>query len=101
MAWPFASVSAPNGDTGPGTALPTSAGALSANPLWLIGAVFTNTNAAQRTVTLTDSSGAIVDEFVVPGGASPDPKEYPFRPLTGLKWLASGAGVVGHLWWYE
>jgi hypothetical protein len=38
---------------------------------------------------------------VVPGGASPDPKEYPFRPLTGLKWLASGAGVVGHLWWYE
>jgi hypothetical protein len=98
--WPFASVAAPTFDTGPGAAVPTSAGSLTASVVWLLGAAFTNTNAAQRTVTLTDAAGAVVDEFVIPGGASPDPKEYPFRPLTGLKWLADGAGVIGQVWGY-
>jgi hypothetical protein len=101
MAWPFSNVAAPNFDTGPGSAVPTSAGVLTVDPVWLLCATFTNTNAAERVVTIADGSGAIVEEIIVPGGGSPEPKEFPFRPVTGVQWIASGAGVVGHLWGYK
>jgi hypothetical protein len=101
MAWPFSNVVAPNFDSGPGSAVPTpTPAAVTTGPMWLLGAVFTNTANAQRTVTLTDTAGLIVSEIVVPG-LGELPCEWPFRPVTGLKWSADGAGIVGQVWGYQ
>lgn len=100
MAWPFSNVAAPNFDTGPGSAVPTSAGAVTTGVTWLIGCVLTNTANVQRTVTITDTAGLVVSEIVVPG-LGEVPYEWPFRPVTGVKWSADGADVVGHLWGYQ
>lgn len=100
MAWPFSNVVAPTLDTGPGAAVPTSAGVVAAGAAWLIGAHFTNTSGSSRLVTVTDTAGVVVTELTLPPGAE-QPYEWAFRPTTGVKWLADGAGVIGQIWGYQ
>ena len=100
MAWPFAHVVAPNIDTGPGVAVPTSPAAAFANALWLLGAHFSNPGATQRVITVTDTAGDVLCVVTLPGGAE-QPYEWAFRPTNGVTWSASGAGCVGHLWGYQ
>ena len=105
MAWPFSTIAAPNLDSGlvqlPNTLtnIPTSAAAA----CWLIGASFTNGNAAQAvTVTVVDGAGGkIVDALTIgPGQTKTLPWE--FLPVTGiLQWSGSlAATVTGKIWGY-
>ena len=99
MAWPFSTPVAPNLDTGPGAAVPTSATSITTATAWLLGAHFTNTDAAERTVTMTNTAGAILAQLTLPPGAEM-PYEWPFRPTVGVRWSASGTGVLGQAWGY-
>lgn len=102
MAWPFSNVVAPNFDTGPGVSVPTVADTLSSDPVWILGMDFTNTNAPggqSVTVQLTNGAGALLAEKTIPPGGE-WPKEPPFRPAIGLKWVADHPGAVGHIWGY-
>jgi hypothetical protein len=94
----------PNFDSGI-AAVPTGdaavPGASNALPLWLAGVSLANTNSAQRTVRITDGSGAsIVPDVAVPGN-SVVPIEWNLMPIVGLRWFASGAGVNGKAWGYQ
>lgn len=101
MAWPFTSVGAPNLDTTPGQAVPTgSPGVITSSAAWLLGAHFTNeSGAAAITVTVTESDGSILCKLKIPKGGEM-PYEWPFRPATGVRWEASAAGLLGHIWGY-
>jgi len=100
MAWPFGTTpNAPNLDTGPGVAVPTVSTPITASAAWLLGAHFSNLGAAPITVTVTDTAGSKLCELKIPKGAE-QPYEWPFRPTTGVKWFASAAGMVGHVWGY-
>lgn len=99
MAWPFSSVVAPNLDTGPGQAVPGSPTVVTASVAWLIGAHFTNTDAASQIVTVTDTAGEVLCQLDIPPGGE-QPYEWPFRPTTGVKWSASGSNVKGQIWGY-
>lgn len=99
MAWPFSNVVAPNLDTTPGFAVPTSPTAITVLTAWLIGAHFTNNDASARTVTVTDTAGSLLCKLELPPGAE-QPYEWAFRPVLGVKWSASGANVKGHIWGY-
>jgi hypothetical protein len=104
MAWPFTTPVAPTFDTGV-SAVPTGAPALvpgagATTVYYVLGMVFTNTTAQAKTVTITDGAGAeVLAAYVVPAKEA-KPFDYPFRPLTGIKWSASAAGVNGHIWGY-
>lgn len=100
MAWPVAGFTQFNAGTVSGPqAVPTSSTALETALLWLAGAVFTNTTGATLTVTITDTAGnAVLRQVDVPSTGVPFVQEFPLMPMTGLKWLASGAGVVGVVW---
>jgi len=100
MAWPFSNVDAPNLDTGPGAAVPTSATSITTGDAWLLGAHFTNTGGVSHTVTVTDTAGAVLCELKIPAGGEM-PYDWPFRPTTGVKWSASAAGIIGHVWGYQ
>lgn len=99
MAWPFVSVLQPSLDTGPGVTVPAVAAAVTLLPVWLLGAHFTNTGASARTVTVTTTLGAILCQLEIPPGAEQS-YEWAFRPALGVKWSASGAGVIGQVWGY-
>jgi hypothetical protein len=99
MAWPFTTVNAPNLDTGPGQAVPTSATAITGAAAWLLGAHFTNPSGSALTATVTDTAGEILLQLEIPPGGE-QPFEWPFRPTTGVKWSASGAGLLGQIWGY-
>ena len=70
-------------------------------PIWLMGITLNNTTAALMTVSVTDGSDvAILSSVAIPGN-SVLVSEFPFRPLTGLKWSASAAtGMRGQVWGY-
>lgn len=105
MAWPFSNSSAPNVDSGivaiplTSTAVPGVAGT---DAIWLVGASFANTGAADATVRVTDGSGAsIMPDIDIPS-KSVVTMSWPFMPLTGLKWLASVTpGINGKIWGYK
>lgn len=100
MAWPASGIGAPNLDTGTGQAVPTSPTSVTASIAWMIGAHFTNkTGAASVTVTVTNTAGDLLAEIKIPVGGEM-PYEWPFRPTTGVKWSASAAGLLGHMWGY-
>jgi hypothetical protein len=98
--WPFSNCAAPNLDNTPGQAVPTSSTAIAAGQAWLMGAHFTNTGAVQRTITVTDTAGNTILVLVLAAGLEQS-YEWPFRPTLGLKWFASGVGIVGHVWGYQ
>ena len=104
MAWPFSTVVAPNLDSGL-TAIPTSVAAIptvpsTSTPIWLLGASFANTGSVMRTVRITDGNDVqVVPDIEVPA-KSVIPLQWAFMPLTGAKWVASGAGIVGKAWGY-
>lgn len=94
----------PNFDSGI-AAVPISDGAVptatNSLPLWLAGASFANTTGNQRTVRVTDGSGAsIVPDIAIPGN-SVVPIEWNLFPIVGARWSATGAGVNGKLWGYQ
>lgn len=100
MAWPFTSVGAPNLDTGPGVAVPTSVTVVTASTAWLLGGHFRNNDSVDRIITVIDTAGKdLVGPLTIPAGAE-QPYEWPFRPSIGVKWSADGANVTGHLWGY-
>lgn len=99
MAWPFSNVAAPTLDTGPGVAVPTSPGVVTAAQAWLLGAHFKNGAVVSRTITVTDTAGGVLCVIKVPAGAE-QPYDWPFRPALGVKWSADGASVTGHIWGY-
>lgn len=99
MAWPFTSVLQPNLDTGPGVAVPAVATAITGVQAWLLGAHFTNPSGTARTVTVTDTAGATLLQLEIPPGGE-QPFEWPFRPALGVKWSASGVGLLGQIWGY-
>lgn len=99
MAWPFSTPVAPTLDTG-FVAVPTSSTSITTATSYLLGANFANTGTVNRTITITDTAGnQIADEIDVPPGV-PVPIEWPFLPTAGVKWFASGAGIVGKVWGY-
>jgi hypothetical protein len=99
MAWPFSHVGAPNVQGGPGT-VPQASTSVTASNAWIMGCYFKNNAAAPRTVTITNTAGDELLKMDLPPGADL-PREWNFRPTAGLKWLASGDNVVGHVWGYE
>lgn len=99
MAWPFVSVLQPNLDTGPGSAVPTSATAVTAVQAWLLGAHFSNPTGTALTVTVTTTAGAKLLQLEIPPGGE-QPFEWAFRPALGVKWSASGVGLLGQIWGY-
>jgi hypothetical protein len=64
-----------------------------------LGTHFKNTSGVTVTVTVENTALANLVELEIPAGGE-QPYEWPFRPALGVKWFASGAGVVGHLWGY-
>jgi hypothetical protein len=105
MAWPFSGVVAPNLDSGlvelpSSSTLVTNVPATS-TPIWLMGVSFTNTTGLPMTVSVTDGSDVVIlDEVQIPA-QDVLTREFPFRPLTGLKWFASAAtGLRGQVWGY-
>jgi len=105
MGWPFTSAVAPSFDSDV-QAVPTTAALVTGCPaittaLWLMGAVFHNTTADLLTVTLQKGDGTVLMVIDVPASGVPVEREWAFLPLTGLKWVASGAGVTGKVWGYR
>jgi hypothetical protein len=100
MGWPFTSVAAPTLDTGPGQAVPTLEGVITASQAWILGVHFKNTDpSSELTVTITNTAGDILDQIPVPPLGSV-PFDWVFRPSLGVKWVADGAGILGHVWGY-
>jgi hypothetical protein len=105
LSWPFSSVVAPNLNSGI-IELPASNTLVTGVPgtgtaLWLMGLTFTNTTDLMMTVSVTDGSDvALVSALEVPA-RDVVTRDFPFRPLTGLKWSASAAsGLRGQAWGY-
>lgn len=99
MAWPF-SAGQP-WDSGIVTTVPTSSTAVPNAPtgaLWMMGMHLANTTSENITVTATDGSSAtIVPDVNVPANGVVI-FAWNFMPLTGLKWMASAAGINGKAW---
>lgn len=87
-------------DTGEGLELPLVSTAIAVGGVRLLGAHFINTNADERIVTLTNTAGALVSQLRIPAGAEAPYPGNTDRPVDGLKWDATGAGVKGHVWGY-
>lgn len=100
MAWPAAGFTQWNAGTTSGPqAVPTSTTLVDGSLLWLAGACFTNTTGATLQVTVTDAAGlTVVKQMDVAATGVPTTLEFPLMPMTGLRWFASGAGVIGALW---
>lgn len=83
-------------------AVPLVSTALEVDEVALLGAVFTNTSGVGRKITITDTAGlAVLFEVDIPESGVPSSFEWPLLRLTGLKWLADGAGVVGKIWGWK
>lgn len=82
-------------------AIPQSSTLVQAGTVYVMGCTFANASGAARTVTITDAAGvALLPAIDVPSSGMSTEKEWPFVRLTGVKWLASGAGVTGKVWGY-
>lgn len=103
MAWPFSNPGgAPNTDSGFVT-VPAVVG----NPpnfnngstFWLMGCTFSNPNAADAFITVTDgSNNAILSSLRVPAFGVV-PLEWPFLPTVGVQWVST-APITGKIWGY-
>lgn len=105
MAWPFTTpASGPTSFAGPGATVPTSAAEIGgAAALWILGLHFiNNSTTTPRTVTITNTAGAVVWEETIPANSGSRPYDPTFEPATGLKWsVDGGTDVVGHVWGYQ
>lgn len=101
MGWPLSSPIAPNVDPDL-AAVPTTSTDLETVPVWLLGAVFTNTSNVTRLVTITDTAGLqVIYQAELPPTGIPMNFEWSFLRLTGLKWYANASGVVGKIWGWK
>jgi hypothetical protein len=101
--WPFTFSGAPPAPVvNVATAgMPTSTTEIQSGTLYLLGLCFTNTSGAIRTITVEDTAGVdILKDVEVPPNGVASIFEFPFMPMTGLKWFASGSGVNGRAWGY-
>lgn len=108
MSWPFSNVIAPNFKSGISlvevpeveAAVPNAPGAAQ---LWIMGMWVINNSDAERALTLTDGAGEPVlpANVAVPAGGFFGPIEVPFMPIVGLRWVASGPGVMAKIWGYK
>lgn len=106
MAWPFSNAVAPSLNTTPSDVPYASDARIpdlsnDATTCWLMGASFANTGTVSRTVRVTDAAGnQILPDVVIPAKENRE-VSWPFKPVTSPRWLASGAGVKGHVWGYK
>lgn len=100
MPWVL-SGAGPNWNTG-NQAVPTSLTVASAVSVWMTGVEFTNTtpNVIKVTVTETTATSYVAYQVDVPPNSPPVGWQPPFRPLIGVKWMASATGVYGQMWGY-
>lgn len=86
-------------------AVPTSTGSPTSTTTCLMRAYFNNTNASAATVTLSDNTGTPLNvvgpAFSVPGLSNMVIPYDGIRFNAGIKWVASGAGVVGGMWGFQ
>lgn len=80
--------------------MPLGVTELTADTAWIMGAHFSNTGAVSVTVIIYDGAGHKFASLEIPAGAEM-PYEWPFRPTPGVKWIASAAGLLGHIWGYK
>lgn len=100
MPWPLTGSVAPDFDTG-FLPVPLTLDVVTADSVWLIGAQIANDSDVEIVLTITDTSGQpIFPAIPVAARAIPDPKEWPFMPVDGLKWQADKVGLVAKLWGY-
>lgn len=99
MAWPATGIGAPNLDTTPGVAVPTSLTSITTLQAWLLGISIKNNDSLDRTVIVTDTAGGKLYEQLLSPGASAE-FEWAFKPALGVKWVADGINVAGHVWGY-
>lgn len=101
MAWPFSHVVQPSYDSG-FVAVPDTPTTQEPSSLWLLGAHFNNPTTSPITVSLTDNSdNKIITELLIPAKSISPRLEFAFMPCAGLKWTASGIGIIGKLWGYK
>lgn len=97
--WMFTHVAEPNINTGT-TAVPTSPTSVDTAVLMLMLADFCNTTTSSIALLVTDTAGnKIIDVNL--GGKSLLQYSPNFRKLTGLKWSAASAGIVGQMQAYK
>ena len=99
MAWPFSTPVSPSFDTGL-MAVPDSITVLTPSTVYVLGITVNNPTATSLTFTVTDTAGStLIPAMEVPPGLL-IPFSFAFEPIVGLKWEASGVGLVGHIWGY-
>lgn len=102
MAWPFPFVVAPNKDSG-FVAVPQVAAAPTnfdtTTAYWVMGINLANNGDSAVNVALMDGSGALIIPHVYLAARAGFPLEWPFMPVVGLQWVATGP-VTGKVWGY-
>lgn len=81
--------------------VPTITGVITASAGWLMGINLTNTSTDTIWVDLIEGTGGIILSHieVTPGGPLSIP--WTLYPIpSGVKWIASAAGVYGKVWGY-
>lgn len=104
MGWPFSTASAPTFDSGtvevPEILTDVPDVPFHTTPLWLMGAHFNNKSNTDQSVEIFDGAGISQMRIEIAAGVN-FPLEWPFRPITGLQWIASGPNFLVHLWGYR
>lgn len=103
MAWPFSGVAAPNKDSA-FMAVPTSL----ANPTnfdsvtvyWLLGGHWANDTDADLAIAVLDGSNVVIVPHMVVPARKTLALNWEFIPVTGVQWVATGAGITGKVWGY-
>lgn len=97
---PYAGFLQPTFDMVP-AAVPTSLTSVTASVVMLIGLTLTNVGTIERKVSITNTAGTVYLFFemaVSPGVPICIP--IPYKLMTGVKWIADGAGIQGAVWGY-
>jgi hypothetical protein len=82
--------------------LPLSLTSLTADVKRLVTIFLTNSTTSERTVTITNTAGkALITDYPIPANAAAPALQFPFMYVDGLKWVASGAGVLGQVETYD
>lgn len=83
-------------------AIPTGLTTVDTSDLHLLGVIATNTSGGARALTVTDGNGTVILNAVdIPDTGIPFVIEFPLLPISGFKWMASGANCTGKPWGWK